>query len=82
MKIGVVECGAFATRHIVPAIEAIDGCSLHGIQSRSRQMDVPIVTPHPEELICHPEIEAIIICFPTISTSRTLCFAQREILLQ
>jgi len=64
MKIGIVGCGKFASKRIIPAIEKVPGCTLHGIQSRSKQLDVPIVTTSPEELIFHPDIEAIIICSP------------------
>lgn len=88
IHLGIVGCGRFAQRRILPAIKALQKCKVYGIQNRSLEKAgtiasahaIPFFTSSYEELIFHPRIEAVLICSPNyLHKEQLLLCAKRGI---
>ena len=72
INIGIIGCGRFALRRIIPALVKNKNFKLFGIQSRSieklshiiSENNISYCTDKEKELVSHPEIDAIIISSP------------------
>lgn len=72
LKIGILGCGGFATRRILPALKEIASIQIVCIQNRdqtkadtiARQFGIPKAVSHREALLAYPEIEAVHITSP------------------
>ncbi|HYL95642.1 MAG TPA: bi-domain-containing oxidoreductase [Terriglobales bacterium] len=72
LKVGVLGAGNFATRVLLPAIKAVDGCELGGICSRSgvkaqdagRKFGFDYATSSEAQLLADGGIDAVVIATP------------------
>ncbi len=72
LKVGVLGAGNFATRILLPAIKAVDGCELAGICSRSglkaqdagRKFGFEYATSSEAQLLADGGIDAVVIATP------------------
>lgn len=72
LQLGILGCGDFAVRRILPALKEVDSIRVVSIQNRSLakaeaialQFGIPYAVSQREDLLAHPEVEAIAITSP------------------
>ncbi|HKT68785.1 MAG TPA: bi-domain-containing oxidoreductase [Terriglobales bacterium] len=85
LKLGVLGAGNFATRVLLPAIKAVDGCELAGICSRSglkaqdagRKFGFDYATSSEAQLLADSGIDAVVIATPHHLHARQVVAALR-----